>query len=210
MIHAFGNSHAHFFTGENPGQTGISRVKNPIFQSYSTVLGACTAWKFKEKYWPELKNYLNNYVDIKKDKLMLVVGEVDCRVHIPKQSEEQNRTTADIVEECVYKLFDAYRILRQKGYSLIAWGGHPTTNDGPIYEKEKIIYGQPALRRRVVKEWDTTMQSYAQEAGIPYLSAIPLLLNKDGSTKMEYYTDYCHLNHKLLFRDIVKLFKHYE
>jgi hypothetical protein len=103
MIYTFGNSHAHLFTDSKPATYGIGENKNSSFTSIS--LGPTIAFNFYEHHFSRLKEYLNNLqFDKDKDFIMLIIGEVDCRWHLPYQSSIQNQSNKEIVKECIDRL----------------------------------------------------------------------------------------------------------
>jgi len=80
-------------------------------------------------------NFLDSFdlycLDKKNDYVMLIVGEVDCRVHLPKQIQLQSRPIDEVIIECVDRFFRTYLDLKERGYNVIGWGGHPSTISGP-------------------------------------------------------------------------------
>ena len=112
MIYAIGNSHAHFFTNSHPADTE-GRFKNEYFTSYS--LGPTIAYNFYEHHLQKIIELIqSNKINIlPSDHILLVVGEVDCRWHLPKQAEEQKRNVQDIVNECIDRFFKTHLFLKQ-------------------------------------------------------------------------------------------------
>ena len=208
MIYAFGNSHSHVFTNSSPGTFGVGELNNNYFKSIS--LGPTIAYNFYEHHYGNMLNWIKT-LNINKDTdyIMLIVGEVDCRVHLPKQIELQNIPIEDVVKECVDRFFRVYLDLMTKGYRVLGWGGHPSTISGPSDNPSEPIVGDCLFRNKISVFWNEYLQSLCTKHNIPYISIIEDLINKDGKTKMEYFMDYCHLNHKTVNQLIKEKFNNY-
>lgn len=193
MIYTFGNSHAHLFTGSNPGTSGFGEISNDNFTSFS--LGPVIAYNFLDSHYQRLIETLEN-INISKenDYIMLVVGEVDCRWHLPLQAKLQGRTNEDVVEQCIDRIFNVYLDLIARGYKIIGWGGHPSTTDGHDDDINKPVFGDCLNRNSISKYWDLLLSKKCGEKEIPYVSIIDDLIDNSGLTKMEYFIDYCHLD----------------
>jgi hypothetical protein len=206
MIYAIGNSHAHFFTNSHPADTE-GRFKNEYFTSYS--LGPTIAYNFYEHHLQKIIELIqSNKINIfPSDHILLVVGEVDCRWHLPKQAEEQKRNVQDIVNECIDRFFKTHLFLKQNGYNVISWGGHPSTIAGHNDDLSSPVYGDCLYRNKISKEWDSYLKYVSLINSIPNISIIHDLIDENGLTKMEYFIDYCHLNHSKLFSNVFNKFK---
>ena len=194
MIYSIGNSHAHVFTNSLPGQQGFWSVK----ENYSSFsLGPVIAYNFKEHHYDRMKRDALPHVD-KQSKLFIVVGEVDCRLHLPKQIEESGREMEDVVEECVDRLFEIYLLLKEDGYNVVGWGGHPSTTDGDRRnDVGEPVYGDCLTRNKITKHWDSYLKSLCEKENIEYISIVDDLIDENGLTRMEYFKDYCHLKTEL-------------
>lgn len=203
MIWAIGNSHCNVFTDSHPGNGNI--IKNDMF--VSVPLGPVIAYNFKTSHYPKVIDILNRVeIDKQCDKIMLVVGEVDCRWHIPKQAQVQNREQLDVVEECVDRLFDVYKDLNDNGYNIIVWGGHPSTNRGHS-EDDFPIFGEVINRNKIAKNWHNFLHDKATENNFPFISLVDELINDDGTTDMHYFVDDCHLEYDKIKHWITEKFK---
>jgi hypothetical protein len=207
MIYSIGNSHAHFFTGTPPGTQGFGSSQNEYFTSIS--LGPVIAYNFFEHHYPILLNALSqNQIKIQTgDKILLTIGEVDCRWHLPKRANDHKQCVNDVVHECVDRFFRTHIDLKQRGYDVIGWGGHPTTNDGHNDNQDCPIFGDVLYRNEISKEWSSYLESKCLWNGISFVSIIDDLISIDGTTKMEYYIDYCHLKTESLLGHVVNKFK---
>ena len=194
MIYVFGNSHSHLFTNSKPDTYGIGEVKNEYFTSIS--LGPVIAYNFYDHHYNGVLDWLNRLnVDKNKDYIMLIVGEVDCRVHLPKQINLQNLKINDVVDECVNRFFNVYLDLKSKGYNIIGWGGHPSTTAPPNDDTSQPIVGDCLFRNEISLCWDKKLKKLCDDYKITYVSVVKNLIDEDKMTKMDYFIDYCHLSH---------------
>jgi hypothetical protein len=205
MIYCFGNSHAHFFTDSTPSRFGKGELQNEFFQSFS--LGPVIAYNFYEHYYPTMIEMLNGLNLTEADRVMIAVGEVDCRWHLPKQADAQKRPVEAIVDECLNRFFRAHRHLRDFGYNVIAWGGHPSTTRGHDDNPSEPVYGDCLTRNKISLRWNDYLESLCKADNIQFVSIVRDLIDVDGLTRMEYYKDYCHLDSKKLLPVVTERFR---
>jgi len=205
MIYVFGNSHAHFFTDSAPGKFGEGEKSNEHFRSFS--LGPVIAYNFIAHHFPTMIQAINQLPLKQEDPILLAIGEVDCRWHLPKQAELQKRDVKDVVHECIDRFFQAHLTLQESGYRVVGWGGHPSTNEGHNDDPGKPIYGDVQKRNEVSLEWSDYLEEKCKKSGIEFVSIIRDLINVDNSTKMEYYKDYCHLDPVKYLPVVIEKFK---
>ena len=205
MIYVFGNSHAHFFTNSTPSRSGEGENCSEHFRSFS--LGPVIAYNFFEHHYPTMIQIMNNLPITEKDYVMIAVGEVDCRWHLLAQADKQKRDVTELTHECIDRFFRAHLHLKENGYNVIAWGGHPSTKNTFGNVPEDPVWGDCLTRNRVSLAWSDYLEKKSTEANIPFVSIIRDLINVDGITKMEYYIDYCHLDPKKLLPSVIEQFK---
>jgi hypothetical protein len=202
MIYVFGNSHAQFFTDSTPSRPGFGENRNEHFVSYS--LGPVIAYNFFEHHYPHMIQVMNELPITEKDYVMIAVGEVDCRWHLLAQADKQKRDVIELTYECIDRFFRAHLHLKENGYNVIAWGGHPSTKNTFGNVPEDPVWGDCLTRNRVSLAWNDYLEKKSKEADIPFVSIIRDLINVDGITKMEYYIDYCHLDSKKLLPSVTE------
>ena len=136
MIYCIGNSHSHFFTGSLPSDS-LGSKQNNYFTSIS--LGPTIAYNFYDKHLDKVKKIISDDFMIpifgvkfskEKDYVLLAIGEVDCRWHIPYQANLQGKNVDDMTKECLDRFFRCHLELKKNGIKTIAWGGHPSTTEG--------------------------------------------------------------------------------
>lgn len=205
MIYAFGNSHAHFFTNSDHTRFGEGDKRTEYCRSFS--LGPVIAYNFMSHHFPLLTNMVNNLPIQKEDPILLVIGEVDCRWHLPLQAAKQNRDANEIVHECVDRFFHAHLALKEAGYRVVGWGNHPSSTQSHDPTPSDPVYGDCLLRNKISLEWNDYLEKKCKESGIEFISIIRELINVDGLTKMEYFKDYCHLNPKKCLSLVIERFR---
>jgi len=205
MVFVFGNSHAHFFTNSTPSKFGEGENKNEYFRSFS--LGPVIAYNFIIHYFSTMINMVNQLPITQNDYVLLAIGEVDCRWHIPKQAEVQKRDPLELTRECIDRFFQAHVHLDESGYQVIGWGGHPSTTRGHDNNPSEPVYGDCLGRNKISLEWSNYLEKKCKEKNIKFVSIIKDLINVDGLTKMEYYKDYCHLNPAIYLPIVIEKFK---
>ena len=191
MIYVFGNSHAHFFTNSSPSKFGEGENRSDLFRSFS--LGPIIAYNFYEHHFPTMIQWMNELPITAEDYIIFAVGEVYCRWHLLHQAEKQQRDVIELTHECIDRFFRAYLHLKESGYKIIGWGGHPSTKNTFGNVPEDPVYGECLTRNRVSLAWNDYLEKKCKENGIPFVSIIRELINVDGITNMDYYFDYCHL-----------------
>jgi hypothetical protein len=199
-----GNSHVNIFRG-------IDQVwGNDTIDLFTTKhLGATIAYNFYEHHYPQVLDYLSSTnINMQTDYVMLIVGEVDCRWHLPKQAEIQNINIEHLVEECINRYFRCYLDLINRGYKVIVWGGHPSTTSGHCDNADSPVYGNCEYRNTITLYWNNYLKQLSEKNNIPFLSIIKYLIDDNNLTKMEYFMDYCHLKSSMVMPFVNKELKH--
>ena len=183
MLIAIGNSHVHFFTGGHPGSAFSS---HPTKQIISYSIGPTIAYNFFEHHLPHCIQKLNNHPPSKEIFIVPVVGEVDCRWHIPKQAELQNRDVLDVASECIERLFRCHLHLKEMGYNVVGWGGHPSTTNGHNDNPSCPVYGSCLIRNGISKFWNDKMKALCSTNGVQFISIFEHLITKEGLKNIPY------------------------
>ena len=176
MIHCIGDSHSAVFSGIDkmtPEWPMRSDDKLPWFRTYR--LGPVTAYQLERKL-PTIQGLINRVGISKDDTILFCCGEVDCRAHLVKQMEVQNRTSKDIVRECVDRYISAVLQVMSWGINVSVWGPiaswHPSKQytGGPSF-------GDCLERNNVTKEFndyakvlcDTITFHFLKTQRLPYV-----------------------------------------
>lgn len=208
VIHCIGDSHVDFLSGYNciqPEWPLLHSDRVPLYKTYR--LGAVLAFTISKKDstgYLGLRQVLETIP--RQSYVMLVLGEIDCRVHLIKQSQIQKRTKEDIVKECVDSYFESILYLKKNKYKPVVWGVIPST----LYEvadSHYPTYGSCRERNEVTQMFNTYLEKRAKKENIPFISIYNQLVSVNGLTKMDYFIDLIHLSTRaipLVTREIAK------
>lgn len=202
MIHCIGNSHVWLFNGESDENFPPTKQILSGFRTHH--LGPIIAYNFMDHHLPKVLEILKNIP--KTDSVMLIVGEVDCRWHLPFQAHQQNKSNEEIVKECLDRFFPALLMIKNLGYKVYGWGTHPTTThdhmDPPGDGVTGPVFGNVENRNQICLLWNTYLKELCEKNDMEYISIYHHLVDENNITKMEYFRDYCHLSNKCL--DLIK------
>lgn len=191
-IFAIGNSHVNIFSGKDTASGSEYEDMIPYFRTKH--IGPTIAYNFYENHYPKVLNFLNtSNIDKQKDYVCLVVGEVDCRWHLLKQANIQNKNIDDVVKECATRFFRCLLDLKKRGYNVLSWGCHPTTTAGHNNNPGMPIYGDCYVRNNVVVTWNSYIKKFSDDNQIKFISIYNYLIDDNNITLMDYFLDYCHL-----------------
>src|SRR5574342_365356 len=135
MIHCIGDSHASFFSGEDVVQPQWpAQALNCLPQFRSYRLGAVLAYnlckpnstsKGREKLFEVLKT-LNPG-----SKVMMVFGEIDCRIHITRRWLAEGGTAERAVEPCLDRYCSVIDEVWKQGFQVLVWNVVPPSLRAP-------------------------------------------------------------------------------
>ena len=192
MIHIIGNSHAHYYSEYTKVWESCCDKTHQFFRSYS--IGAIIAYNFYEHHLQRVKHLINQISPSKDDYIGLVIGEVDCRWHLPKKAQETGLSIETVVNECVERYFRAIVELRNEGYNIVVLGAHPSTTSGHDDGRDTPVFGECLFRNNIAIQYNSKLKELCLKENIIFISIFVKLVDSNNITKMEYYMDYCHLN----------------
>jgi len=201
VIHCIGDSHASFFSGQNGMQPRWpEKASNviPFLNSYR--LGAVLAYNLcQEGSSSHGREKLFNLLrEIPKGSYVLMsFGEIDCRAHLIKQAQKQNRLITEVVPECVKRYFDVLLEIK-KDFNVIAWAVIPSTSLENIIDPRYPHVGSNHERNDVTKIFNDNLKMLAQKNAIPFISIFHQLIYPDGSTNNKFFIDKIHLSQRAM------------
>ena len=71
------------------------------------------------------------------------------------------------------------------------------------------VFGECITRNNITKIWDSLIKDKSIENQIENVSIVDELIKTDGLTKMEYFSDYCHLDYNKTIDIINRKFEKY-
>jgi hypothetical protein len=198
IIYVFGNSHVSHFTGQD---TIIKEHPHSIpcgpgeFNFHILRLGPSTAYNFfwNPGYYPRVLKELEEVCPEKDAYVSLLLGEIDCRVHIGRQADTSGRPLEECVEEVVDRLFLCYLDLKQKGYTPLVFAVQPPADVPPSVHPDCPVYGGLANRNRITRLFNTTLERKCKIHSIPYCSIFDELMEDEIHPKQGLFMDYVHM-----------------
>jgi hypothetical protein len=189
MVHCIGDSHVFVFTGVDSG----GRDNLPFFRTHR--LGPFTAYNVIKRV-DLIHDTIKAHVKTG-DIIMFCFGEIDCRVHLLKQSEIQQLPLDQVVDNCVQRYFNIFEITKQHGFQLMAWNVPPSSREH-VENGEFTTYGSCKERNEVSRLFNSRLQLRCQKHGVIFMSIFDKLLAEDGLTNPFYYLDNIHLSSKAI------------
>jgi hypothetical protein len=170
----------------------VFRSESPDGRFIARSLGPTIACNFFEDHYPNLLKFLEEEKDFDKsrDYILLVVGEVDCRLHLVEQLIKQpHRPEEEVIHECVDRFFRCHLDLKDKGYRVIGWGNHSSSIDeGPW------TIGPYPKRLFIARCFEERLRKNCRENNILFKSIFNSILTPDDLPEPKMYLDICHLN----------------
>lgn len=225
-IEVFGNSHAATLPGAPPCGNQVSKQRHrPYGRGYTDqhlqypfrawFLGPVLAYNFYEHHLAKVYSFIEEFPQVFKEKdvtILMIFGEIDCRVHLPKYVT-QERTVANVVEECVSRYHRSILDLKSKGFNVAVAGAQPSLSDESILkrmpeeERRYNISGTTEIRNQVCKHWDLFHGHLCAQHDIPFVSIYKDLVDSKGATKEDLFSDYIHLSHDKTVQYWLEAFK---
>jgi len=201
IIYCLGDSHVNFFSGRNeiqpswpyPCLNGL-----PFFESYR--LGPVLAYNLcrldtmtrgRENLFQILRKRIP-----KNSIVLLCFGEIDCRAHLLKEAERQNKPIPEVVKDCVTRYFSVIQEIGSLGYCPVVWNILPTTSRTDLNPQTVgyPTYGSQKQRNRVTELFNESIKGLCENENIPFISIYNKLVDRDGNAICEYYSDRIHLS----------------
>jgi hypothetical protein len=200
-FYCIGDSHASFFSGLDAILPLSPETKNrySFFEAYR--LGAILAYniafyntssKGREKFEELLMTKIP-----KNATLILVFGEIDCRVHIVKQAKLMNTSIDEIAKNVVKRYSIFINHLKNQGFKIIVWAVVPTSSCD-TQNKEYPNNGSLLERTQATLIFNNSLEEYCIKEGIRFLSIYKYIVDKDGVMLKKYFIDCVHLSQKAL------------
>jgi len=161
-IYVIGDSHAAFFSGNDQMQEGWPARSNdrlPWFRSYR--LEAITAWGSPSHFMDAALETVPPGSTV-----MLSHGEIDCRIHILRQSVKQGRPVEDIIQDVTARYLATVAWVKARGYRVLVWGPPPSSPVGPR-DGDYPIVDTCLVRNRVTKLFNESMARRCEPVGVP-------------------------------------------
>lgn len=188
LIYVVGDSHTLSFSLHSPYIThhlGAVTAFNILKENSST--GS------KEKLFS-----IANIINKKKDVLMLVFGEIDCRIHVYRKFKKSKETIAmeTIIDQTIDNYFIAIEKLKKMGINVVIYGVPPANYQQNVYSYD--YYAEPDVQAKIKNSFNTKLKNKCDQNGLKYLEVFHEFSDNKGFILKEYSQDELHLNDKIL------------
>lgn len=196
MIHCVGDSHVNIFTGTSriPGLFCGNHNEDKNEKVFTYNIGPKCAHNIVFKY----ERFLKSVESIKKNEtIILSFGEVDCRIHFYKISNQQYKDIEDCIDETIDRYFSFVKDVKEKVTSdLIVYGPPPSKSNEALVNYENFFSGTQKDRNEICRKFNNRLKEECGKNGYQFLSLFEHVINEDFSVNDCYYRDYIHLNEK--------------
>ena len=184
IIHVIGDSHVGAFYLQYPYIThhiGAATAHNLINKSSSV--------NSREKI-EEIVKEINN----KRDLVLMVFGEIDCRIHIYKKYREEKLTIPliKLVRNTVSRYGEMILSIRNRGVKICVLSVAPTSR-----EENKYCYKYYAdfnERTKITRIFNKELEEFCKNNKINFIDVHKKTVDSDGGISQEYALDEVHLN----------------
>jgi hypothetical protein len=129
--------------------------------------------------------------------VMLCFGEIDCRVHLIKQAELQQRPLEDVVRSVIENYMTYADWLANLGFRVACWGVIASQTGSPSKNKEFAAHGSEIDRNKVTKIFNLILNEECQLRKFRFSSIFDHLVDAQFRTRTEYISsDNCHLSQR--------------
>jgi lysophospholipase L1-like esterase len=186
-VFVIGDSHTNIFS------------KSPLFQVFH--IGPATAYNLmKEGSSTKANEKINEILNIVKkgDIVLLVFGEIDCRIHIFYQFKKnhETQTISELIQRTIHNYCNCIRKIKNQGIEVCICGITPPGEEGNIYHYP--YYADRKLQQKIYQEFNSELKSHCDDFRICFLDIFPLVSDDSGFLLKEHSDDGLHLNKKIL------------
>lgn len=201
-IYCIGDSHASFFSGRDGMQPAWPAPAENALPFFRVIrLGPVLAYSLYRS-GSQSRGRENLFKAIRKiparSKVLLCFGEIDCRNHILKQAELQKREIESVVAECVERYTSVAGELMHMGFEIILWGVPASSPDNFAQNNEFPTYGNCTDRNRATIFFNRFLAQWCLSNSAKFISIFDELIDEDGRTKKDLYSDQIHLSQKAM------------
>jgi lysophospholipase L1-like esterase len=134
----------------------------------------------------------------KGDILILVFGEIDCRIHIYYQfKKNQGKTSiSELIDTTIQNYGKCLKTIQGQGIEICVCGITPVGNERNIYNY--LFYAERSIQSSIYQEFNRKLKSYCDLSGIQFLNIYPIVSDEEGLILKDYSDDGVHLNKKIL------------
>lgn len=183
VVHAIGDSHTEALQGVSP--------------FVATWLGGATAYNLgndssstgsKEKLEKAL-----NAVRRRSDVVLIIVGEIDCRIHIYDQFMRRGgaEPVEALIDETIKRYGTVLRSVKARGYRVIVHSVPAAAHEENIYNA--AFYADEPTRAEIVRTYNERLSGWCLKNGFEYLDMYRLVRDDSGFIREDLTEDRIHL-----------------
>jgi hypothetical protein len=202
-IFCVGDSHVCFFTGQDKISGGAPSTGDDILPQFRTYwLGPILAYNLVQdgtttQGREKLISLLQSKAIPLGSRILLSAGEIDCRMHLLKQAESQDRPIESVVEECVERYFSVILELKKSGWRPMVWAVVPSGDPDPDstwFNNDFPHYGSLGQRNEAIGLFNRELERVSLQAGVPFISIYESICDEHGMQRTEFFMDPFHLS----------------
>lgn len=169
-------------------------------------LGAATAYNLdKQNSTTSSREQLEviiSSIDPSRESILLVFGEIDCRIHIYNHYRilHKDVSIASLVKKTIKRYGSAMAKLKSKNIKFYVLSVAPAGSQSNVYNYK--YYATFKQRAIIHKLFNAELQKYCHLHNYPYLDLYKEIVDDQGGIKSKYLLDELHINTKSV--DIVK------
>ena len=133
-------------------------------------------------------------------KVLLMFGEIDCRMHVIKE-RDAGGFTYEIVRVCVNRYLEAIGLIKSAGFDVAIWGIHPLLCSWRlcIQRVEHMRYGHPWEVLDAEYMFNCILEEQCDIHGIKFASIFEKMIEREMHYDRDnYIADCCHLSQRCL------------
>ena len=204
IVKVIGDSHTSFFSGHSDitfkhFEFGINNCVDKLENFITFHVGPALAYNLNRynsttKAREKIEYLLKKKYLKRGDTVILSFGCIDTSMHLLKHARNSNCENLEknielISQNIINNYFEFINILKKEDVNVYLWAALPQ----PFCTKPEF---ETIAINKAVEVFNTVLSKKAAENNIVVLSIYDKLINKDYSSKKEYYLDDAHLNNK--------------
>lgn len=208
-IIVLGDSHVNFFSGNelltfSPIGNDINVCPNVTYNPFTALhLGPCLAYNCNKSntstLFHEKAEFLCNNFIKPNAHIICCLGEIDLRVHVFQQTNIQNRTYQEIVDDILAEYVPFLISLKEKGFYVYCWGPIASQREACPIDPQYPRNGTEVERNMATAYFNQQLALQCEQHGIAFMSIFDQMITDDYQTIDKYLSaDQCHLSQRAL------------
>jgi hypothetical protein len=188
LFHFIGDSHVSAYS---KGRYFLTHHIGPA-TAYKLASSSSTTHSY-EKLFLELRK-----INKKRDVVVLVFGEVDCRMHIYKQFVKNHSaiSIAELIDKTISRYKCALKQVDDAGYNFLVYGIVPAATQENIWNTD--FYPDGKIRLIINREFNEQLKIYCAKNSYRFLDVQSKFADESGFISKYFSTDGLHLNQNVL------------